>query len=307
MEATPVSTRINSPVWAVVLALTSVYLAWGTTYLAIRVAVESIPPFCMAGGRFLVAGSLLYLISRWLMGASAPTARQWRSAVLIGFLLLTVANGLVSWAETTVPSGLTALIIASTPMMMAVVHWLMGGGRPTWLVGLGLLVGLAGVGLLVGWQVNGQEPGFLWGTLAILISCLSWVFGSLLSQRLPQPESPFLGGAMQMLAAGMIMPLIGLVSGEGARLSFQAFHGRAILAMLWLVVVGSIIGLGAYLWLLRHVPPVLASTYGFVNPVVAVLLGVWLMDEPCDRHLLLAGSMVVVSVVLVVVGRRRRQ
>lgn len=303
--AAPAATRAQ-----LVLAFAIVYVVWGSTYLAMRVALETLAPFPMAAARFLVAGTLL---GGWVIARErprAPTARQWAWAALTGALLLVGGNGGVLWAEARqVPSGIVALLAASLALWMALLDWLRPGGRrPGALVALGLLLGLAGVALLVG-------PGALAGggsidpigAALVLGGSLAWAAGSLLSRggrgRLAPPASPLLGSAMQMLAGGAMLALLALVDGD--RVTMAAASARSLGALAYLVVMGSLVGFTAYVWLMRHAPPSRVATYAYVNPVVAVLLGWSLYGEPLGARTAAAAGVVVGAVALITVGRAR--
>ncbi len=283
-----------------ILALATVYVVWGSTYLAIRFAVETLPPLLMAAARFLTAGLFLY---GWcaLRGEARPSARQWAGASTVGFLLLTVGNGLVCWAELTVPSGLAALLVATVPIWMVTIDGLRPSGpRPGKAVILGLVIGLLGVGILVGpGEIVSGEPVHLLGAMALLFASFSWAAGSILGNHLDMPRSPLQVTAMQMLSGGFLLALVGTLFGEWSQLDLEAVSLRSMLALGYLVLFGSILAFSAYVWLLRAAPPSVASTYAFVNPVVAVLLGWALADEALDTRTLLASGVIVTAVILI--------
>ncbi len=290
----------------VALALAAVYLVWGSTYLAIRFAIETIPPFTMAGVRFTVAGWLLYGLVR-MRGAPAPTRRHWMSAAVIGTLLLGMGNGGVTWAEQLVPSGIAALVVATVPAWMVLFDWMRPGGtRPTVRVVLGLALGLAGIGLLV---VAGQADFSaaridLAGVAALLLAALSWAFGSIRSRSLDVPSSVLQLTAMQMIAGGMVLFGAGVVTGEPARLDLAAVSGQSGLALTYLIVFGAWVGYGAYIWLLRNTTPAVVSTYAYVNPGIAVFLGWLLADEPLDGWMLGAMAVTLAGVALITLPKR---
>jgi drug/metabolite transporter (DMT)-like permease len=291
-----------------VAAFAAVYLIWGSTYLAIRLAIETLPPFTMAGVRFLIAGTLLYA---WLrLHKVAPPARvHWRSAAVVGGLMLFGGNGGVTWAEQRVPSGLTALFIATVPLWMAIMEALRRGGtRPTRRIALGLVFGFAGIALLIGpVNVAGGERVDPLGAGVLLFAALSWAGGSLYSRRAQLPAVPLLGTAMEMLAGGALLLLASGISGEWGWLNLAAVSPRSLLALGYLVVFGSLLGFTAYLWLLRNTTPARASTYAYVNPVVAVFLGWALVGEPLTWQTLLAAAVIVAGVVLINTGEARRK
>jgi drug/metabolite transporter (DMT)-like permease len=295
------------PALSVALALGAVYLVWGSTYLAIRFAIETIPPFTMAGVRFTVAGWLLYALVR-LRGAPAPTRRHWGSAAIIGALLLGMGNGGVTWAEQLVPSGIAALIVATVPAWMVLFEWIRPDGtRPTLRVVLGLALGLAGIGLLV---VAGQADFSaaridLRGAGALLLAALSWAYGSIRSRSLDVPSSALQLTAMQMIAGGLLLLGVGVVTGEPARLEVAAVTRDSILALAYLIVFGAWVGYGAYVWLLRATTPAVVSTYAYVNPGIAVFLGWLVADEPLDGWMLGAMGVTLVGVALITFPKRK--
>jgi drug/metabolite transporter (DMT)-like permease len=280
-------------------AFAAVYLVWGSTYLAIRYVVEAIPPFFSAGIRWLVAGAILFAFAR-RSDRTALTSRVWRSAAIVGLLMLLGGNGLVSWAEQTVPSGPTALLIATAPLWFVLFDWLLfRGPRPGAAVVAGIITGLAGVWLLLGTSRISGAPVPVPGGIALLLASVFWVLGSLYSRRAPLPRSPFLAAGMEMLAAGAGLLIAGALTGEWRRLAPEAVSLRALLALGYLVVFGSFVALTAYMWLLRHASAASVSTYAYVNPVVAVLLGALLADEPLSARILAAAAIIIGSVALI--------
>jgi drug/metabolite transporter (DMT)-like permease len=286
--------------WRVPAAFAAVYTIWGSTYLAIRFAVETLPPFLMAGSRFLIAGTILYAVMR-RRGAPAPTRLHWRSALVVGALMLLVGNGGLVWAEQTVPSGIASLLVATVPLWMVLLNWLRGDRiRPTAGVAAGVGLGMVGIALLVGGQQGGgQQTVHLTGLLVLMAGSLSWAMGSLYSRRAPLPGDALLGTAMEMLAGGALLFLAGFVSGEAGQIAWQAGSLRSILAFLYLIFLGSLVGFTAYIWLLRNSTPAKVSTYAFVNPVVAVFLGWALAGEPLTARTLLAALVIVGGVALI--------
>jgi drug/metabolite transporter (DMT)-like permease len=281
------------------LAFAAVYLIWGSTYLAIRFAIETVPPFLVGGFRFVIAGALMYVFVR-ARGAARPSGREWRSAVILGLLLLTGGNGGIVWSEQTVSSGVVALMVACVPLWMLLLGWLRGGGRPSGREWLGVAMGLGGVSLLVsfgGAQVSGSVSPL--GALVMLFSTLSWSVGSLISRDAPLPASPLLGSAMEMLAGGVAMIAIGGLRGEFALLASSAISLRSALSIVYLAGFGSIVAFSAYKWLLSRASPALIGTYAFVNPVVAVLLGWLFASEPLGRRTLVAMCVIVGAVVMI--------
>ncbi|MCC7145317.1 MAG: drug/metabolite exporter YedA [Phycisphaeraceae bacterium] len=296
MISSPTPTSRRYGLW---LAFIGIYLIWGSTYLAIRFAVETMPPFLMAGARFLSAGLVLYPLVR-LQGAPAPRNEHWRSAMILGCLMLLGGNGLVSWAEQWLPSGITALIIGSTPLWFNVLDWLFfAGPRPTGRRLAGIVLGFAGIYLLVRPENLSDGSFNPLAVAAVLIGCVSFAFGSLYSRSLEHPPSLFLTSAMQMIAGGAAMVILGSLKGEWQLADPALFSTRSILAMAYLIVIGSLLGFSAYVYLLRHAAPAAVSTYAYVNPVVAVFLGYALANETLGASALLAAAMVVVSVILI--------
>jgi drug/metabolite transporter (DMT)-like permease len=293
----------------VALALATVYVIWGSTYLAIAIAIESMPPFWMAGVRFVVAGALLYGFSRW-RGAPRPTLPHWRSAALIGGLLLLGGNGGVVWAEQRVSSGIAALLVSMVPLWMVLFRWVQPGGeRPTKQVWAGISLGFIGLMLLVRPGSDGSGAGVdridLLGVAALVLACISWAWGSIYSRRVPLPDSPFLVTGMEMLCGGALLLLFGALAGEASQLDLAAVSGRSALALLYLITFGALAGFTAYIWLLKVANPVLVSTYAYVNPIVAVFLGWLILGEPITAKTLVAAAVIVAGVVLITLAQGR--
>ncbi|HEX9069065.1 MAG TPA: drug/metabolite exporter YedA [Ktedonobacterales bacterium] len=286
----------------VAAAFLAVYIIWGSTYFAIRIAVGTIPPLLMAGVRFLIAGTLMYGWLR-LRGAPRPTPRQWGSAIILGLLLLVMGNGGVTLAEQLgVPSGVAAVLVAMVPLYMALIAWaLPGGKRPTLLMSLGLLGGFAGVALLL-WpsQVGGSPVTPAAGI--ILVGSFCWALGSLYSRTAPQPKNPLVGTGMEMLAGGVLLTAMGLATGEGSRFDPGKFSMSSLLAFGFLIIFGSIVAFSAYIWLLRVVSPTRVSTYAYVNPVVAVFLGASFGGEAINARMLIAMAIILSAVVVITLG-----
>jgi drug/metabolite transporter (DMT)-like permease len=276
-----------------------VYVLWGSTYLAIRFAVASLPPLLMAGTRHLIAGVLLYAIMR-ARGAPHPTRINWQSATLLGALLLLGGNGLVSMAEETVPSGITALMVAAVPFWMVLLNALEQKSRPRVSVLAGLVLGVVGLAILV-FPAGGHAPDHAdpLGLLMLLGATFSWAVGSLYAHRARLPASTFLGIAMEMIAGGLLCWVVGLAIGEGTGLHPSAFTGKSLAAVVYLVFFGSLLGFSAYVWLLKVTTPARASTYAFVNPVIAVLLGWAFAGEALTWRIALAGATIVAAVGLI--------
>ncbi|WP_298579698.1 drug/metabolite exporter YedA [uncultured Luteimonas sp.] len=293
----PLGPAPASPI-AIALALSAVYLVWGSTYLAIRFALEGgWPPLLMGGVRFLVAGSFLYAVLR-LRGMPAPTRMQWRNAAFVGLLLLAVGNGLVCVAEQTVSSGLAAVAVASMPLWMALFSALRGE-RPRRMEWVGLAVGFAGVAWLNAGSSLSATPS---GLVALLVAAMAWAYGSVWSRGRDLP-SPFMGAATQMLCGGVAMLVAGVVLGE----RFDGWpDARGLLSVGYLASIGSLVGFSAYIWLLHHVRPALAGSYAYVNPVIAVLLGAWLAGERFGAHDIGAMGVVLLGVVAITFAKAAR-
>jgi drug/metabolite transporter (DMT)-like permease len=293
---------------ALIAAFFAIYVIWGSTYLGIRVALESIPPFAMAAGRFVLAGLAMLAWAAWAR-AERPTARQLANTTLLGFLFLVAGNGLVVWAEVYVPSGLAALLAGVTPIWTSLLLWLLPGGRPpTAGMVLGLVSGFAGAALLMAPGRLGGEPVHAGGAIALAVASLAWAAGSVLSPRLDLPRSRPMSAALQMLSAGVMLTAIAVPTGDLARLDAGAITARSLGAFLYLVVFGSLIAFSAFAWLLQVSTPERTSTTAYVNPIVAVLLGWLLAGEPITPRTLVAGVLIVgaVAVIVTVTGRRTR-
>ena len=293
---------------ALLTAFLLVYLIWGSTYVVMKFAVASMPPLLMAGTRYGIAGGLLYGFMRW-RGEPAPTRQGWGFAALIGVCLLGFGNGGTTLGVVYLPSSITALLVATVPMFLAVLGWASGiSPRPTKWVTLGLAAGMAGMYLLVAHTRTGavKQPGHTGlGVFVVLLASLVWSIGSLYAKNHRPASSPFLSGGMQMLCGGVAMFVVGLTKGEAAGFEFAQVTTKSWMAYGYLVTFGSIVAFTAYIWLLRVVEPALAGTYAFVNPVVAVLLGWGFAGEVLNPQMLGGAALIVVAVVLVVLGGRQ--
>jgi drug/metabolite transporter (DMT)-like permease len=285
----------------VFLAFAAVYIVWGSTYLAIRVGIESFPPLILAGLRHFSTGIILYPFFRLKAGAR-PTAAHWRTAVVTGFLLLFIGNGGVSWAEQTVPSGIAALLVATVSLWLVIVDWLRPGGRrPAFRVVVGVLMGFAGLALLVGpAHLGGAERVDPRGAGILVFASLAWACGSLYSKHGGLPSSPMLSVAMQSLAGGVILLVAGWFTGEFHALHIAAISARSWLAFGYLIVFGSGIGFSAYLYILQKSTAARVGTYAFVNPVVALFLGWLIADETISLRTVLAAGVILTAVILVI-------
>ncbi len=298
----PAARRVSGAVWG---ALAIVYVLWGSTYLGIRIAVETMPPFLSAGGRFIVAGLLLTALVAWRQGLAAlrVTRRQLASAAVVGLLLLLGGNGLVVLAETAIPSGLAALLVAAVPMWVVLLRTGSGDRPPLWTFG-GVLLGLAGLVVLTVPGLSGEVQ--LSGVITVIIATLLWSAGSFSSAKIPMPANPFAASAYEMLAGGLGCLLLGLTRGEHQGLDLAEISTRSWLALAYLIVFGSLVGFTAYAWLLHSAPLSLVSTYAYVNPVVAVLLGSLILNERLTWPIALGGGIVVAGVCVIVSTERRR-
>ncbi len=292
--------KTTAPTVYIVMAFAALYVIWGSTYLGMAIAIDTMPPFLMASTRFFVAGAILYFLRRWL-GDPTPNARQWGSAAIIGTLLFLGGNGVVAWAQHWVPSGVAALLITATPFWMTILPWLAGHApRPTALGLSGIAVGLIGVGLLVSFPVgNARNASLIIGSLAIVGASLSWTLGSLSNKRLPLPKSAWMSSATQMLCGAVGLGVAGVLGGEVQRVELAAISLRSWMALIYLIFVGAILGFSAYTYLLQHVSMARISTYAFVNPVVAVFLGWLINNEPIGPRTLLAGALIIAAVIII--------
>lgn len=295
------TTALSSPSRAkIYLAFAAVYLIWGSTYLAIRFTIETMPPLFMSGTRFLLAGLILYLIAK-MQGVANPTRAELKTSGVLAVFLVLFGNGAVAWAEQTVPSGIASLLIATVPLWITLLGTLLfHKPRPEIKTVIGLFLGLLGIVTLIGPQnLMGQGKLDVMGLLVIVFSTVSWAFGSLYGARNKNAAAPVMSTAMQMLIGGILQLLTGSLLGEYTQLNPAAFSAKSLWAFGYLIVFGSLIGFSSYSWLIRVAPPHRVATYAYVNPLVAVLLG-WLFGgEAVTWQMLLAGLLILPAVVLI--------
>jgi drug/metabolite transporter (DMT)-like permease len=302
-QLAPAASEYRASLLAIWSALAAVYLIWGSTYLGIRYAVETLPPFLMAACRFIVSGGFLYLLRRAL-GDPPPTVMEWRNAAILGVFLLVGGNGGVVWAEQFVTSSLAALLVATVPLWMVLIDGLRPAGhRPNFTAVLGIVIGFGGVVFLIGSVASTADTMNLVGSAALILASLSWAIGSLYGRGANLPSSQLLGTAMEMLAGGVALLLLASANGEWSRLDIAAVSARSAMALVYLTVIGSA-GFVAYVWLLRVAPTPLVATYAYVNPLVAVVLGYFLAHEPITLRTVAAGALIIGSVALVSMPKR---
>lgn len=290
-----------------IAAFAAVYIIWGSTYLAIRFAVETLPPLLMAGARFFIAGIILLAWSRLSAPNTRPTRLDWKTGLISGLLLLLGGNGGVVWAEQRVPSGIAALLVAVVPLWMVLLDWMRPEGRrPAWLVFVGLGLGLVGLAMLVGPDsFNGHGDVSISGAIILVLASLSWAAGSLYTKHAPRASSGLNGAATQMIAGGLALGVAGVFAGELGHMDLAHASSRSILGFLYLVSFGSLVGFTAYVYLLAHTTAAKAATYAYVNPVVAVLLGWALANEPVTTRTLLAAAVILAGVAIITAARDR--
>jgi drug/metabolite transporter (DMT)-like permease len=287
-----------------VAAFFAVYVFWGSTYLAIKYAMQTLPPFLMAGSRFAFAGGILLLWARLSKDYERPKREHWRTSFIVGTLLLLGGNGGVVLAQHFIPSSLAALLVATEPLWIVLLSWLwLGHGRPTGKVVLGLIVGFVGVALLVsGRGTTGLQSGDIgqWiGVVAVMIGALSWAAGSIYGLRGATPKSPLQAAGMQMTAGSFSLLLVGIIRGEWSTFDPSAVSSASVFGLIYLIIFGSLLGFTAYSWLLKNARPSMVATYAYVNPVIAVLLGWLIAGEAMTGQMLIAAGVIVGSVVLI--------
>ena len=285
-----------------IVAFAAVYVLWGSTYLAIKYVIETLPPFISAGARFLLAGATLFIVGRFSKDYEKPTLTQWRSSAVVGTLLFLGGTGGVVIAEHHITSGLAALLVATEPFWVVLLSWLwLKGARPDWRVALGLLIGFVGVYLLMDGDAvqAGSKTNQLFGMILVIAAALCWATGSIYGVRAPASKSPILASGMQMLAGGSALLLVGTLMGEWTGFDISVVSRHSWFALAYLLVFGSLITFTAYSWLLKNARPAMVATYAYVNPVIAVILGWAIAGESFTGRTLLGAGVIVGSVVLI--------
>jgi len=301
---------------ALIAGFAAIYIIWGSTYLGIRIAVESMPAFLMASSRFIIAGGIVAAFIALTRGFKA-TPKQWRDNAIIGGFLCLGGNGLVSWAEEKVPSGIATLIISAGPVFIVLMDWAVlaclkdgaRGTRPNALTFAGLALGFAGLAILVGpdvmtMGVNGLDP---WRVLGLLGATLFWGVGMMIMRYTREPAEPFTASGIQMICGSGWLLLASIATGELSRFDPSLITGRSIVAWAYLVVFGSLIGFSTFTWLMKHSTPAKVSTYAYVNPVVAVFLGWLVLHEPISPRLFLAATIIIAGVALITIAKSKKQ
>lgn len=289
---------MKTKIW---IALITLYIVWGSTYFGIKVAIETIPPFFHAGIRFLISGLILVIWQR-AVGSEMPTRNQWISTFIIGNLLLLGGNGLVAWAELTIPSGVAALIIGSVPLFLVVMEAIRPNGvKPNWQSIVGLIIGFIGIFILVGpAEIAGSETRLNpFGVIALLGACLFWAIGSIYSKSADLPKSTLMTTGAEMLMGSIGLFFISLITGELNGWNPAEVSTRSLLGLIYLITIGSIIGFGSYIWLLQNAPISLVATYAYVNPIVAVLLGYFFGNEILEPRIWLATAIIIGAVAFI--------
>jgi drug/metabolite transporter (DMT)-like permease len=288
----------------VVASFAAIYLVWGSTFLAIRWAVETIPPFPMMAMRCLLGGAILLVLSRLREPSSEwPAWEQWLGAAVVGTLLFVCCHGLLAREEQHVPSGIAALCLATIPLFVPLLAWAMlGSGRPTLRTALALIAAFAGVALLVARWGSGGGLSAVDAAL-LLFTAFSWAAGTIASRRLPVPRAPLAAAAAPLLAGGVLLTLLSIVSGQAADVHLSQVSTRSLGGLLYLVLMGTVVTFAAYMWLLDHVAPTRVATYAFVNPAVAVLLGWAVASEDVGPVTLVATAVIIVAVAVAVTDR----
>jgi drug/metabolite transporter (DMT)-like permease len=300
---------------ALIAGFAAIYLIWGSTYLGIRIVVETIPPFLMASVRFFAAGAIIAVYIALTRGFKARP-HQWRDNAIIGGFLCLGGNGLVSWAEQKIPSGIATLIISVGPLFIVLLDWAAHalfrdnrrGTRPTVLTFVGLALGFAGLAVLVGPDVARQGVDGLdgWSVFGLIAACLFWGIGMIYTKYAHDPVEPFTGAAMQMLTGGGWLLLVSVLCGEPSRFNLAAVSAHSAFAWAYLVVFGSLIGFTTFVWLMKHSTPARVSTYAYVNPIVAVFLGWLVLHEPVSPRIFAASAIIIAGVAIITATKNKK-
>jgi drug/metabolite transporter (DMT)-like permease len=287
--------------WLVIAAFAAVYLIWGSTYLGVKYAIATIPPFLMSGSRYFIAGAILFALAIW-RGAAVPSLLHLKNTAIIGFLLLVVGNGGVVWAVQEIPSGVAALLITIEPLWIVLLLWLRKNGkRPERVVWRGVSLGIIGMIILVGPRnLEGLMNVDPLRAFAVVVSTIGWALGSLYSVKAAIPSSAIMSTGTQMMFGGLMLVCLGCLTGEFAILNFAAISDQSYLAFLYLILFGSVIGGSSYNYLVQVETPNRVSTYAYVNPVIAVFLGCWVGGEPLNSQTLTAAVLMIAAVVLII-------
>src|SRR5213083_35919 len=291
----------------VIVAFAALYVIWGSTYLGIRFAIETIPPFLMAGARFVLAGVIMYAIA-WSQGIGKSSWANWRTSFIIGACLLLAGNGGVTISEKYIDSGLAALIVAIVPIYIVLLGWMTGmAPKPTPIMWLALVGGFVGVGILFGPALHfssndARHPAI--GISILLVSSFIWSVGSLYSRVAKHAASPFLTAAQQMICGGLLLLFAGIVTGETRQFHPASMSILSMASFVYLVIIGAVVGYTAYIWLLRHCEPAKVATYAYVNPIVAVLLGAVFAGETLTMRTLIAAALIIGSVAIVITAQQ---
>jgi drug/metabolite transporter (DMT)-like permease len=286
-------------------AFAAVYIFWGSTYLAIKYAIETMPPFLMAGARFVFAGSILMIWARFSSDYERPKAAHWRTSFIVGTLLLLGGNGGVVFAEHHISSSLAALLVATEPFWIVLLSWLwLKGARPNLKAVLGIAVGFFGVWLLINGQAADASTGNadsmqLFGTIAVIVAAFSWATGSIYGLRSPVPKSSIQTSGMQMFCGGLVLLLVSLIAGEWSSFKVSEVSANSWFGLVYLIIFGSLVGFTAYSWLLKNAQPAMVATYAYVNPIIAVFLGWLIAGESFTGQMLVGAGVIVGSVVLI--------
>lgn len=304
MQNLPIIKSNNRNLPILIAAFAAVYIFWGSTYLAIKYAIETLPPFLMAGSRFVFAGAILLIWARFSKDYEPPKSVHWKTSFIVGTLLLLGGNGGVVFAEYYISSSLAALLVATEPFWIVLLSWLwLGRSRPNLKTILGIAVGFLGVWLLISGQPVKDSANIgsmqFFGAIAVMLAALSWATGSIYGLRTPAPKSSLLTAGMQMFSGGLVLLLVSLITGEMSNFSIYQVSANSILGTVYLIIFGSLLGFTAYSWLLKNAQPAMVSTYAYINPIVAVFLGWLIAGETFTGQMLFGASIIVGSVVLI--------